>query len=416
MLMGAKEKRRDIGKLMLAMLGLTVVVAAILSSYASALGKPSPRHVPVAVTAPPAVLGELDASPQLRVYPVAEPAKARTMVEDRAAYGALVLPRNGPVTLLVANGGGHSVETVLVQLGQQLAQTHRTTLSTVDVAPTSPNDPNGTVEFYCIAFLFLGAAIGATVLGRLAGPVRGPRGALARLGLVALYTALLGIVVTIFADVVLGDLVGHFWFLFLTLWLFAAAVCLAVTGFSALAGPASIVLILVLISLGNPSSGGPVPRPLAQTRRRLFQPPPVLAQDAALSALRGVQYSATEGSAWRCCPCLIWVLPGLARRGAAGTDALSFPDGRRPRGARPRPRPVSRPAPAGGAACSSRSASVTGETEVPAVAPGAGRVRRGQRSSTCLRVGPGTPAARVKCPFCQWVPAAPGKNLPVQSL
>ena len=301
MLMGAKEKRRDVGKLMLAMFGLTVVVAAILSSYASALGKPSPRHVPVAVTAPPAVLGELDASPLLRVYSVPDPAKARTMVEDRAAYGALVLPRTGPVTLLVANGGGHSVETVLVQLGQQLAQTHRTTLTTVDVAPTSPNDPNGTVEFYCIAFLFLGAAIGATVLGRLAGPVRGPRGTLARLGLVALYCALLSIVVTIFADVVLGDLVGHFWFLFLTLWLFAAAVCLAVTGFSALVGPASIVLILVLITLGNPSSGGPVPRPLLNgfysSLNRCCRRARRSRRCAACST------SATGGSAWRCCAC-----------------------------------------------------------------------------------------------------------------
>jgi len=315
MLMGAKDKRRDIGKLMLAMLGLTVVVAAILSSYASALGNPVPRHVPVAVAAPGAVIGQLDASPLLRVYPVQDPAKARTMVEDRTAYGALVLPGTGPVTLLVANGGGHSVETVLVQLGQQLAQTHRTTLSTVDVAPTSPSDPNGTVEFYCIAFLFLGAAIGATVLGRLAGPVRGPRGMLARLGLVALYSALLSIVVTIFADVVLGDLVGHFWFLFLTLWLFAAAVCLAVTGFSALAGPASIVLILVLITLGNPSSGGPVPRPLLNGFYSSLNP--VLPQGAALSALRGVQYFGDRGIGLALLCLLIWVLAGLALLGAA---------------------------------------------------------------------------------------------------
>jgi hypothetical protein len=314
MLMGAKEKRRDIGKLMLAMLGLTVVVAAILSSYASALGNPVPRHVPVAVTAPAAVLGQLDASPLLRAYPVPDPAKARTMVEDRAAYGALVLPRTGPATLLVANGDGHSVETFLVQLGQQLARTHGTTLTTVDVAPTSPNDPNGTVEFYCIAFLFLGAAIGATVLGRLAGPVRGPRGALARLGLVALYAGLLSIVVTIFADVVLGDLVGHFWFLFLTLWLYAAAVCLAVTGFSALVGPAAIVLILVLITLGNPSSGGPVPRPLLNGFYSSLNP--VLPQGAALSALRGVQYFGDRGIGLALLCLLSWVLAGLALLGA----------------------------------------------------------------------------------------------------
>ena len=252
--------RTPVRKLVLVMLGLTVVVVAFISSYASALGKPSPRHVPVAVSAPPAVLGQLDASPQLRVYPVPGLAKARSMVEDRTVYGALLLPRTGPATLLVANGGGHAVAIMLIQLGQQAARARGTTLITVDLAPTSPNNPNGTVEFYCTVFLMLGGAIGATVLGRVAGPVRGPRGALARLGLVVVYAALLSVVVTIFADIVFGDLVGHFGLLFLTLWLFVAAVCLAVTGFSALVGPASIVLVLVLITLGNPSSGGPVPR------------------------------------------------------------------------------------------------------------------------------------------------------------
>ena len=92
--------RTPVRKLVLVMLGVTVVVVAFISSYASALGKPSPRHVPVAVRAPPAVLGTLDASPELRVYPVADLARARSMVEDRTAYGALLLPRTGPATLL----------------------------------------------------------------------------------------------------------------------------------------------------------------------------------------------------------------------------------------------------------------------------------------------------------------------------
>ena len=300
-------------KVMLAMLGLTVVVVALLSSYASGLGNPGPRHVPVAVTAPPAVLRELAASPQLRVYPVPDPAKARTMVEDRTAYGALVLPPTGPTTLLVANGGGHAVETILVEMGQQLARTRGTTLTTVDLAPTSPSDPNGTVEFYCIAFLFLGGAIGATVLGRVAGPVRGPRGALARAGLVTGYAACLSVVVTVFADIVFGDLVGHFWFLFLTLWLFVAAVCLTVTGFAALVGPASIVLVLVLIILGSPSSGGPVPRPLLNGFYSGLNP--VLPQGAALSALRGVQYFGDRGITLALLCLLIWALAGLALLG-----------------------------------------------------------------------------------------------------
>ena len=64
------------------------------------------------------------------------------MVEDRTAYGALLLPRTGPAILLVANGGGHAVATMLMQLGQQAAGARGTTLITVDLAPTSPNDPN----------------------------------------------------------------------------------------------------------------------------------------------------------------------------------------------------------------------------------------------------------------------------------
>jgi hypothetical protein len=319
--------RRPVRKLVLVMLGLTVVIVAFISSYASALGKPSPRHVPVAVSAPPAVLGKLEASSLLRVYPVADLARARSMVEDRTAYGALLLPPTGPATLLVANGGGHAVATVLMQLGQQAAYARGTTLTTVDLAPTSPNDPNGTVEFYCIAFLFLGGAIGATVLGRVAGPVRGLRGALERLGLVLVYAALLSVVVTLFADVALGDLVGHFGFLFLTLWLFAVAVCLAVTGLSALVGLASIVLILVLIILGNPSSGGPVPRPLLNGFYSGLNP--VLPQGAALSALRGVQYFGDRGIDLGLLCLLIWVLAGLALLGATVfRDALrNWPSG-----------------------------------------------------------------------------------------
>jgi hypothetical protein len=320
--------QRPVRKLVLVMLGLTVVVVAFFSSYASALGNPSPRHVPVAVSAPPAVLDKLEASPLLRVFPVADLARARSMVEDRTAYGALLLPLTGPATLLVANGGGHAVATTLMQLGQQAAGARGTTLTTVDLAPTSPNDPNGTVEFYCIAFLFLGGAIGATVLGRVAGRVRGPRGAFARVGLVALYAASLSVVVTLFADVALGDLVGHFGFLFLTLWLFVMAVCLAVTGLAALAGPlASIALVLVLIILGNPSSGGPVPRPLLNGFYSGLNP--VLPQGAALSALRGVLYFGDRGIDLGLLCLLIWILAGLGFLGATvfGDALRNWPSG-----------------------------------------------------------------------------------------
>ena len=123
----------------------------------------------------------------------------------------------------------------------------------------------------------------------------------------------------------LGDLVGHFGFLFLTLWLFVMAVCLAVTGLSALAGPlASIVLVLVLIILGNPSSGGPVPRPLLNGFYSGLNP--VMPQGAALSALRGVQYFGDRGIDLGLLCLLIWALAGLGvpgRHGIPGCPVLT---------------------------------------------------------------------------------------------
>ena len=304
-------------KVVLAMIGLTAVIVAVFCSYSSAFGKPAAHHIPVAVAASPAVLAKLETSPALRVYQVRDLAVARSMVEDRAVYGGLVLARTGRATLVVANGGGHAVEAVLVQLGQQAAGT---ALNTVDVAPTSPGDPNGLVEFYCVVFLGIGAAVGATMLARILGPVPHLRGALKRLGLMMVHTALLSAAITLFTDVVYGALAGHFWFLFLTLWLYVVAVCLAITGFAELAGPlASIVLIGLLIAFGNTSSGGAVPRPLLDGFFSALNP--VLPQGAALSALRGVQYFGDRGIGTGLLCLTIWAAAGLVLLGVAGLRA-----------------------------------------------------------------------------------------------
>jgi hypothetical protein len=239
------------------------------------------------------------------------------MVEDRTVDGGLVLARTGRATLVVANGGGHAVEAVLVQLGQQAAGT---ALNTVDVAPTSPGDPNGSVEFYCVVFLGIGGAVGATMLARILGPVPHLPAALKRLGLVMVHTALLSAAVTVFTDVVYGALAGHFWFLFLTLWLYVAAVALAITGFAELAGPlASIVLIGLFIVFGNTSSGGAVPRPLLDGFFSALNP--VLPQGAALSVLRGVQYFGDRGIGTGLLCLTIWAAAGLVLLGAAGLRA-----------------------------------------------------------------------------------------------
>src|SRR5207302_225902 len=152
-----------------------------------------------------------------------------------------------------------------------------------------------------------------TMLARTLGPVPHLRGALKRLGLMAMHTALLSAAITLFTDVVYGTLAGHFWFLFLTLWLYVVAVCLAITGIAELAGPlASIVLIGLFIVFGNTSSGGAVPRPLLDGFFSALNP--VLPQGAALSALRGVQYFGDHGIGTGLLCLTIWAAAALVIR------------------------------------------------------------------------------------------------------
>ena len=114
--------RSPVRKAVLALAGLTLVIVAFVSSYSSALGKPAARHIPVAVTAPPAVLGKLDASPRAAGVPGREPGRGAEHGRGPGGLRGLVLPpATGRAPCVVANGGGHAVAAVLVQLGQQAA-------------------------------------------------------------------------------------------------------------------------------------------------------------------------------------------------------------------------------------------------------------------------------------------------------
>jgi hypothetical protein len=164
--------RPQVRMLALVILGLIAVAVLFFSSFSSGLGKPVAHHIPVAVTAPPALLARLGASPMFSVHQVPDLTAARTLVKNRDTYGALALPQSRTATLLVAGGGGHAVAALLEQWGQQEAGARGLALHTVDLAPTSPYDPNGTAEFYCVIFLGIGGAAGAMALSRVLGPVR----------------------------------------------------------------------------------------------------------------------------------------------------------------------------------------------------------------------------------------------------
>jgi hypothetical protein len=243
----------------------------------------------IAVSAPAPVIAGLRAAGGLHPQPVADPAAARAAVLHRQADGAITLEHGTHLTIYVAAGGGRSAGLALTAIGQHLASRLHATPQVHDLAPLAPGDPAGTIEFYSIVFLTIGAALGATLIGRLLGTVRRLVHLVERTITLLAYTALLAAVLTWLSDGVFHALVGSPGHVFLVLWAYALAVGGAVTGVAAAFGiVAGVVLTIFLVIIGNPASGGPVPAPLLPAFFRTLSP--YVPQGGGLWLLRDVVY------------------------------------------------------------------------------------------------------------------------------
>jgi hypothetical protein len=192
-----------------------------------------------------------------------------------------------------------------------VAQQDHATLTTRELAPTSANDPNGTIEFYLVVFLAIGGALGASIFTRLHGTLRGPRHLLQRIGTLALYSAAAAAAYLLFVDTVFGALTGHAGWLFLVLWGYTLAIALAASGVSALLGTAAgMILALLLTLLGNPSAGGAVGRPLLNPFFSALTP--ILPQGEGLPIIRGIQYFDGHGISAGVLHLTIWGTAGIA--------------------------------------------------------------------------------------------------------
>jgi hypothetical protein len=211
--------------------------------------------------------------------------------------------------IYVAGGGGHSVATAAETVGRTIAAKAGLPATVEDVAPASAGDPSGTVEFYAIIFISIGASVGATVLGRVMGTVRRPLTLALRTATLAGYSALLAAGVTVYADVILGALTGHTWQLFGALWLYAMAVGGAVTGVAAAFGSvASMALTAFLVVIGNAAAAGPVGRPLLSGFYSTFTA--IVPQGSGVSLLRSVSYFGGHGAQTPIVTLAIWGAAG----------------------------------------------------------------------------------------------------------
>jgi hypothetical protein len=321
----ARHASPDIAKtgilnMVLAMTALTVFVIAMIASYAGAFAKPTLHHLTVAVAAPAKVIDAVRGRDALAINEVGDDAAAQRQVRERSADSAFVVSPGGEMTIYVAGGGGRSVATAAETVGRDIAARGGFAATVRDLAPTSAADPSGTVEFYAIIFISIGASLGATAFGYIMGKVREPTRFVLRTLTLMGYSALLAGVVTVYVDAVLGALPGHTWAVFGALWLYAMAVAGAVTGAAgAFGAPVSMLLTLFLVVVGNAAAAGPVGRPLLSGFYSTFSM--IVPQGSGVALLRSISYFDGNGAQaplvtlgiWAAAGCLLAVLATASR-------------------------------------------------------------------------------------------------------
>ncbi len=312
--------RNGIRNIVLAMMALTVFVVAMIASYAGAFAKPTLHHLTVAVAAPEKIVDAIRSQDALAVNEVGDDGAARQQVLERKADSAFVVAPTGDMKIYVAGGGGRSVATAAETVGRAVSTRAGLTAAVEDIAPTSAADPSGTVEFYAIIFISIGASLGATAFGYIMGKVRKPMRFLLRTLALTGYSALLAGVVTVYVDAMLGALPGHTWAVFGALWLYAMAVAGAVTGVAAAFGTvASMLLTLFLVVVGNAAAAGPVGRPLLSGFYSTFST--IVPQGSGVALLRSIEYFGGNGAQtavvtlaiWGASGCLLAVLATASR-------------------------------------------------------------------------------------------------------
>ena len=318
----------------LAVMVLVPVVAALaLWAFAWPAARTAPRDLPIGVAGPTAAAGPLeqrfeerDGAFDVRRYE--DEAAARTAIEERVVYGAVIAGPGSP-RLLIATGAGPAVAQLLKQAVTAQAPPG-TEVQVTDVAPLPSGDPRGSALPASVLPLALGG-VAAGALVTLLG-LRGTRAA----GALAGAAVLVGITATAIAHSWLGVLDGDWWAEAGALSLTAAAIGAPVAGFAALLGTPGIGLgALLMVLLGNPFSGASsapelLPGPVGDLGQWL---PP----GAGATLMRSVAYFVGNGAAASLLTLSGWAALGLAAVLVAGWRRIPATEGQ---STRPSPVPA----------------------------------------------------------------------------
>lgn len=265
-----------------------------------------PHDLPVGLVAPAPVADQIEMSLDSRapgafaIHRYSSEAAARAAVRDDREYGALVVTGRG-ARLLLAGAKGTTTTITIRTVFTRVASAAHLPLTVEDLRPMPSSDPNGTLAVVLLIPLILASLIVA-VLGFILAPWAP---AAARVGLMVAYAVVVGLMVTLIADLVEGGLSAGFGEVSAAPALFVLAMSATVACLQRLAGTAGTgIAILLLLVLGLPSAGVFAPPEFLPDFYRALSP--YLPPGAAVALMRDVLYLGGDGTSFPVTVLSIW--------------------------------------------------------------------------------------------------------------
>lgn len=289
-------------------LGLSLLLAVLLTAFAWPATHSRPRELPIAVAGPAPAVAQVRAALDhaepgaIAVRGVPDATTARALVADRTVDGALVLGPDGP-RVVVATQGGPAVAQVLTEVAA--AASGGSPVAMDDVAPAPAADPHGAgLAAGTLPLALAGVGAGVVLALRIRGGGRRAGGAL-------VFAAAGGLLAVGVLHGWLRALTGSWAAEAGVLALGLAAMTLAVVGLAAIGGrPGLGIAAAVLVALGNPlSAAATAPRLLPAGWSQLGQ---LLPPGAVVSALRAVSGFGGTGATGPVTVLAAWAAGGLA--------------------------------------------------------------------------------------------------------
>jgi hypothetical protein len=301
----AAERRRP--PLIAVITLLTAVLTVLLIAFAWPSARSEPRNVPLAVSGPAPAVAQIEAGLEqampggFEITAVPDRQAAVQRIEDRDAYGAIVLDQAQP-EVLTASAGGPAIAQALTQLAARMSPENPAKVT--DIVPLPKDDPRGAGLAAGALPLVLGGIIAAAALTQL---VRS--GAKRMIGAVT-FAVTGGLALAAVLQYWLGSFEGSYLGNAGVIAMSIAAISLTLLGLEWLLGTAGLALgSAVMMLLGNPLSGmTSAPEMLPSGWGTLGQ---LLPPGAAGTALRSVSFFDGAGAARPLVVLTCWLLAGV---------------------------------------------------------------------------------------------------------